>query len=113
MNSEECELRWQKQFGILYEDNAFIIFQAQVIHVSTVVSMYPSYQVLTHKNNYPNEPLAYCLTLKDRRLYNDYFLQAFLIDVFARPKIGAFQRNYVNGGPSCDEADEDGESTAQ
>ena len=39
LNSEECELNWQKQFGILYDDDAFIIFQAQVIDVSTVVSL--------------------------------------------------------------------------
>lgn len=41
-----------------------------------------------------------------------FCLQAFLIDVFARPKVGSFQRNYVNGGPPCDEthdeADDEG-----
>ena len=70
MNSEECELRWQKQFGILYEDNAFIIFQAQVIDLSSVVSVKLSYHV-EHEYNYRSKKdLVSLIILNKTRVYD-------------------------------------------
>ena len=47
----------------------------------------------------------HAIMLKDKKCL--FIFQAFLIDVFARPK-GRFERNYVNGGLPCHEIDEEG-----
>ena len=49
----------------------------------------------------------YILVFKWSFKVSHFPLQAFLIDVFARPKQDAFQRSYTNGGPSSDEAEND------
>ena len=49
--------------------------------------------------------LLHAIMLKDKKCL--FIFQAFLIDVFARPK-GRFERNYVNGGLPCHEIDEEG-----
>ena len=36
LTDDECELGPQNQFGVLFEPNGFILFQAQVLEVSTV-----------------------------------------------------------------------------
>lgn len=39
MNEEEYTLKLQEQFGRVYRENDIIIFQAQVLQLSTVVSI--------------------------------------------------------------------------